>query len=848
MMVSKGEEAVAYRRALEGNLRKVDEELLDLHGDAMKGARVRDAGPEVEFGGGLPDVSDLGKTDAHIKLEARRRVRARREAGEFEKGGTAGPELKTGADRPGAIAARGDAPARIDLGNIGEVGDDIIARRFGGDRVWSLAKKIDDHVADGLPISEGFAQKFEDFKNIQSMIDDHFGFEIIKKSRKARKLHVAGETAYKPSGGKRKTFRDDVRLKGAVEKVRAQPNMAEALFNQYEDAARELLEEIDNAGLRNKQIIQDLGQHPGLQPGVAEHKLADIERALNRLGKQAGEGFEELSKRRGNYGIKGTGEAAGAAGAGGLDDIIESQLPGKDQIYKRAFEQRRIARMAGRIEEQQFVRGPHGGLEPGVDFQAKAFLAQRAGGPQRAIPVGQQQANLRAMGVVGKGSADEVGAAFVNLREARKALLKQAGKGNVKGPIQLNLDKLLREGPEGAVAFAQALDNYGIALGQVDNAAGSALAKQFDNIHNQIRAGLSPEAQAALAKVDTLDSVELASFLGVKPSVIPEQLGPLGRDALAVYGLARQGSQAGARASTGALREMVAKARDKARNIRPGDVAGSLLNRAAYKLIGRNVGRVFGVVATVGETALAVERGVAKFVTKPLVRRAAIAGATGYLAKQSFGQPTNERTVVRQRMKEVEEALSNPGDTRDRLDAALAPIRATNLQLGYRLADKAMERLQYIGERMPKVPPENPLVQSHWEPTAHDISRWAKYVRAAEEPLSILDDLQAGRVSVEAVETLETLYPDLFADIQGQILDKVMESKKPLPYQKRLALSVLFKVNVEPTAAPEFVYALQQMHQMKAEQGQGAGLPQSGGQLNAEGISPATKSQHLEGR
>jgi hypothetical protein len=239
---------------------------------------------------------------------------------------------------------------------------------------------------------------------------------------------------------------------------------------------------------------------------------------------------------------------------------------------------------------------------------------------------------------------------------------------------------------------------------------------------------------------------------------------------------------------------------------------------------------------------------VAKFVTKPIVRRAVIAGGTGYLAKQSFGQPTNERTVVRQRMKELEEALANPGATRDAIDAALAPIRATNLQLGYRLADKAMQRLEFMGDKMPKVPPENPLVASHWEPTAHDISRWAKYVRAAEEPLSVLEDLQAGRVSVEAVETLEALYPDLFGEIQQTVLDRVMESKKPLPYQKRLVLSVLFKVQVEPSTAPEFVFALQQMHQANAEQGQGAGLPQSGGQLSADSVSPATKGQRLEGR
>jgi hypothetical protein len=338
-----------------------------------------------------------------------------------------------------------------------------------------------------------------------------------------------------------------------------------------------LLEEIDSAGLRNPEIIQGISAHIQKNLGNLPH----FDRALNRLAKQSDEGFSELAQRRGNYGSRAAaGEAAAAAqSADALEALKEAHLPPKNKMMARAFEKRRIGRMAKRIKEQEFVPGPHGGLEPGVDFKARDFINQRKGGPQRALSPQAAQANLRAMGEIGIGSADEVGAVFANLREARKNLLKLVGrKGKKSGPIQVDLDGLIRKDATEAVAVAQALDNYGLALNQVDQFSGSALARRFDNIHDDIRAGLSPSASEALAKIDAMDSVELASFLGMKPNAIPEGLGPLGRDVLGMYGLGRVGNQVRARVTTGTIRDSVRKARDAARKIRPGDVAGSLLN------------------------------------------------------------------------------------------------------------------------------------------------------------------------------------------------------------------------------------------------------------------------------
>ena len=51
-----------------------------------------------------------------------------------------------------------------------------------------------------------------------------------------------------------------------------------------------------------------------------------------------------------------------------------------------------------------------------------------------------------------------------------------------------------------------------------------------------------------------------------------------------------------------------------------------------------------------------------------------------------------------------------------------------------------------------------------------------KVAKAAENPLSVLDDLEAGRLSTASVQTVRDLYPDLYAEMQQKVMDKVADN------------------------------------------------------------------------
>jgi hypothetical protein len=173
---------------------------------------------------------------------------------------------------------------------------------------------------------------------------------------------------------------------------------------------------------------------------------------------------------------------------------------------------------------------------------------------------------------------------------------------------------------------------------------------------------------------------------------------------------------------------------------------------------------------------------------------------------------------------------------------------AENLSSGLRdkLIMKQLQVYSFLHSKAPKDPLSafavNPAV-TKYEPSVGEIDRWNRYVRAAQAPMSILDDLRAGDVTPEAAETVKTLYPSLFAEIQVELMGKVGQMQKELPYQDRFSIGIMFDVPTDPSLAPEFMNALQG----RFEQAEGGGAPASSGSISNTGRASGANQLSSEG-
>jgi GNAT superfamily N-acetyltransferase len=181
--------------------------------------------------------------------------------------------------------------------------------------------------------------------------------------------------------------------------------------------------------------------------------------------------------------------------------------------------------------------------------------------------------------------------------------------------------------------------------------------------------------------------------------------------------------------------------------------------------------------------------------------------------------------AVKARVRELSAAAANPDAVRT---AVRQQVGAANPDLSAAIEAAVLRKLQYLQKHAPKAPPPAPLGTRPWNPSTSEIERFARRVRAAEDPASVLQDFEAGVLTPEAAETLRVVYPQMFAEVQARLLTRAAELEAKLPYQKVLQASLLFDVPLDTSLRPENLRLLQEAHASPAAtgdpaQGQNAG-------------------------
>jgi hypothetical protein len=200
--------------------------------------------------------------------------------------------------------------------------------------------------------------------------------------------------------------------------------------------------------------------------------------------------------------------------------------------------------------------------------------------------------------------------------------------------------------------------------------------------------------------------------------------------------------------------------------------------------------------------------------------------------------------ALKARVKELATATSNP-------DAVRAAVRqqvgATNPDVSAAIESAVLRKLQYLQKHAPKAPPPGPLGAKPWHPSTSEIERFARRIRAAEDPATVLQDFEAGTLTPEAAETLRVVYPAMFAEVQTRLLTRAAELEAKLPYQRVLQASLLFDVPLDTSLRPENLRLLQEAHSSPAATGEPAQGQNAGPQPPAPSVaSPVNLSRLYE--
>lgn len=125
------------------------------------------------------------------------------------------------------------------------------------------------------------------------------------------------------------------------------------------------------------------------------------------------------------------------------------------------------------------------------------------------------------------------------------------------------------------------------------------------------------------------------------------------------------------------------------------------------------------------------------------------------------------------------------------------------------IGQKLTNGLAFLSTKVPRDPLSQYKLKRPWRPSDFELAKFSRYYEAFNNPLSVFDDLEKGDVTSEQAETLRAVYPEIYGQVQSQILEDLTDMQEDLPYDKKLSLSVLFDVPLDFSAEPQFILEMQ---------------------------------------
>ncbi len=223
-------------------------------------------------------------------------------------------------------------------------------------------------------------------------------------------------------------------------------------------------------------------------------------------------------------------------------------------------------------------------------------------------------------------------------------------------------------------------------------------------------------------------------------------------------------------------------------------------------------------------------------------------------AKGKKETPEKIADLYKRRTSEIRDAveLGPDGKTRMRADArarmaaTFAPVKAMSPIAADKMETLAAAKLTFLADKMPRRPDLGGLHTGGpdlWQPSDMEMRTWARYAAAVEDPGGIEERLASATLTPEDAEVMKALYPERLAEITRQVIEQLPTLQKRLPYERRLALSILTGVPVDPAMNPRVLSVLQQQFTEEPGTEGGTQAPKPSPQFGSVKVDEPTPAQ-----
>jgi hypothetical protein len=211
-------------------------------------------------------------------------------------------------------------------------------------------------------------------------------------------------------------------------------------------------------------------------------------------------------------------------------------------------------------------------------------------------------------------------------------------------------------------------------------------------------------------------------------------------------------------------------------------------------------------------------------------------------------KPEKSRPDITKQIQRYQDAARDPSVMADRISQATGKLGDNAPKVAASVNSKVASAVSFLASKAPKGSEDMNLLRPEKKKRYSDLEKetFSRYLKAVQDPLSVLDDMKANRLTRESVEALKNVYPELYGQVRTEVIKQAATQKTAVPYNKSVQLGILFDAPTDVTMTPEMLSALQQSFSQQPAQGaeKAGGKPLSR-ELDVGG-AVATETQRLE--
>lgn len=214
--------------------------------------------------------------------------------------------------------------------------------------------------------------------------------------------------------------------------------------------------------------------------------------------------------------------------------------------------------------------------------------------------------------------------------------------------------------------------------------------------------------------------------------------------------------------------------------------------------------------------------------------------------------PTTQRGSYEQIEKQLTQIRANPVAATDRISSSLGKLPQHAPGVSQAMIATSMRAAEFLSSKLPPSRRDpyslTPQAQTKSRASDAEVSRFMRYSDGVRDPLGVLKEARAGKLTREHIEAVKAVYPNLYDQIRTEVTNNLVDQKSELPYGKRIQLAIMLDIPTDRTLAPDFVQAIQGTFSPAEKSGAESPPPTLSRPLNvANALQTATQTAAREG-